>query len=155
LGTPRYEAVLLASALSFAAGLIHTIATVEHMREYALFGVFFAGLAAVQFAWGAWIFARPAPRTLLAGVYLAWGIVALWACSRTIGLPIGPTPWQPEPAGTIDVAATSDEIVMAFLAAALVQGEDAVQRALGFARRPAMVLLIMSGVSLLLGTHHG
>src|SRR6266513_632927 len=113
IGTPRHEALLLTTALAYAAGLIHTIAAVEHVSEFWLFGGFFAGLAAAQFAWGTLAFARPAPRTLIFGAYLASGTVILWLCTRTVGLPIGPTPWQPESAGALDVAATADEIVLA------------------------------------------
>ena len=154
LGTPRYEALLLATSLSFAAGLIHVIAAVEHMSEFWLFGVFFAVLAAVQLGWGGWVFAHPGSSVLMIGVYLAWAVVILWMCSRTVGLPIGPTPWQPETPGALDVAATSDEIVLALLALTLVGEDGVVSRMLRLARGPAVALLVFTGVALLTGAHH-
>jgi hypothetical protein len=135
-------------------GLIHGVAAVEHMEEFALFGVFFAALAAVQFAWGSRAFARPTPGLLRVGACLAWAVAGLWFWSRTVGLPIGPTPWQPEGVGGLDVAATSDELVLAYLALALVRGEEDIRHALRFARWPACVLLILSGVAMFLGAHH-
>ena len=154
LGSPRYEALLLVASLSLAAGVIHAIAAVEHMGEFALFGAFFACLAAVQLAWGSWIFSRPAPQILGWGVYLAGAVAALWLCSRTVGLPLGPTSWRAEPAGPLDVAATSDELVLAFMALALMRGEEAIGRALRVARWPAAALLVLSGLALFTGAHH-
>jgi hypothetical protein len=124
------------------------------MHEFVLFGVFFAALAAIQLAWGSWIFSHPAPAGLRGGACLAVAVAMLWLCSRTVGLPIGPTPWQPEGAGALDVAATSDELVLAFLALALIRGDEAVERALRLARWPAAWLLVLSGVALFLGGHH-
>jgi hypothetical protein len=36
----------------------------------------------------------------------------IWALSRTIGLPIGPEAWMPEPVSTVDVTATLMELLL-------------------------------------------
>jgi hypothetical protein len=38
--------------------------------------------------------------------------VAVWLLSRTVGLPLGPTPWEPEGIGILDVLATVFEIAV-------------------------------------------
>jgi hypothetical protein len=39
-------------------------------------------------------------------------MVAIWAISRTTGLPVGPDPWMPEPLGALDLLATGLEVVL-------------------------------------------
>ena len=48
-------------------------------------------------------------------------LVALWAVSRTAGLPIGPGAWMPEPVQTLDVSATVLELVLVAGALVLVR----------------------------------
>jgi hypothetical protein len=110
------DAVFVICGLTWGSGLIHVVAAFEHVAEYALFAAFFALLAPAQFAWGASLYRRPRPRVLVAGAVASLVVVALWAVSRTAGLPIGPTPWVPEPVGALDLIATGDELVAAALA---------------------------------------
>jgi hypothetical protein len=39
-------------------------------------------------------------------------VIAVWIVSRTIGLPIGPHPWQPEAIGLLDLFATGFEVAL-------------------------------------------
>jgi hypothetical protein len=109
------DSLFVACGLSWGAGLIHLHAASDHLEEYVLFSVFFAVLAAGQFAWGAAI-CRSRGRGLLgAGAVASLLVVILWAVSRTVGLPIGPEPWSPEPVTAIDAIASADEAVLALL----------------------------------------
>lgn len=39
-------------------------------------------------------------------------VVAVWAASRTTGLPIGPEPWMAESIGTLDLLAVGLELLL-------------------------------------------
>lgn len=100
------------AALSLGASAIHFAVVGEHYAEYALFGLMFAALAWFQAGWALWFLARPGRRLALAAVVVNIGVLAVWAASRTTGLPIGPRPWTAEAAGPLDLAATTFEVVL-------------------------------------------
>ena len=82
------------------------------MHEYILFGVFFIGLGILQLGWGvAVILAGPNGTLRLTGL-LNVGVVLLWIVSRTVGLPLGQHPGQPEPFGLPAMAATVFELTL-------------------------------------------
>ena len=108
--------VFAACGLSWGAGIIHVQATAWHVHEYAPFAALFVLLAASQFAWGIAVYRRPEPRFLRAGIALSLGVVAIWVASRTVGLPVGPERWSPEPVSAADAICTADEAVLALLA---------------------------------------
>jgi hypothetical protein len=109
------HALLLACGLSVGAGLIHVVAAAQHLEEYALYAVFFAALALAQFAWAVGVYRSSHPRLIMIGAAGSVLVVLLWLASRTVGIPIGPSPWRPEPVGAIDTIASSDELVLALL----------------------------------------
>jgi hypothetical protein len=109
------DRLFIVLGLAWGAGLIHVEAAIEHIQEYALYALFFALLAPMQFGWGIAVYRRASRKLLVIGAALSLGVVALWTMSRTSGLPIGPEPWQPEAVGPNDVVATADEIVLALL----------------------------------------
>lgn len=111
------DRLLLICALATAAGLIHVLAAIEHVQEYALYAVFFALLAPAQVGWAIAVYRTRAPRLLVLGAVGCLAIVALWIFSRTTGLPIGPDPWHPEATGTLDVTASLNELVLVWLIA--------------------------------------
>jgi hypothetical protein len=148
------DRLFVVCGLAWAAGLIHVLAAIQHVDEYLLFAVFFALLAPVQFAWGVAVYRRPGQRLLLAGAVGSLAVALLWLVSRTIGLPLGETPWQPEPVGAIDVLATADEVVLALM----VFAELAPRRALVPAYRVAAAaagtgLILLSSLALVAGGH--
>lgn len=104
-------------ALSAGAGTIHLAVAAAHLHEYWLFGAFFAALGTAQAAWA--ILAAihgPSQRLLIAATGNA-AVVALWAASRTTGLPLGPHPGTPETLGFPDITATLFEAVLVGCAA--------------------------------------
>jgi hypothetical protein len=155
----RYELLLLTTALAWCAGLVHAVVSVDHFREYFLFGLFFAVLAPAQVAWGVVAYRRPRRDILLAGAAANLAVVALWIASRTVGLPIGPEPGHPEAIGVVDVLCSADEVAVALLVVALLRLRDGTLglslRALrALASGGAYLLMVGSLVGLLLGAHH-
>lgn len=88
---------------SLGAGLVHLAVVQEHLQEWWLYGVFFAVIGAAQILWA--LAALALDRAPLLAYVLAGnlGLVALWAVTRTTGLPIGPGPWTAEAASRSDV----------------------------------------------------
>jgi len=96
--------VPMSVALSVAAGTIHAWVVPEHLHEYWLFGTFFIAVAIGQFVWAASVTAWPGRATYLLGALGSPLLIGVWAISRTVGLPFGPEPWEPEPAAGLDIA---------------------------------------------------
>lgn len=91
-----------------------------HVREFWLFGLLFAIVAPLQLAWAELVRRRPRDRRLLvAGALGNAAVAAVWIASRTTGLPIGPHPGEPEPAGIKDVLATYDELLCGLVVAVI------------------------------------
>jgi hypothetical protein len=119
-GPPRHQRRTWASidqhtawtlaALSGTAAAVHAQVCPEHFRESAAFGVFFLCASAGQAAWAMAVCRRPGRTVLLLGAAGNAAVVALWAVSRTIGLPIGPQAWRPEAVSQPDTAATLIEV---------------------------------------------
>jgi hypothetical protein len=150
----RPEPVLLTAALAWAAAVIHAVAAPEHLAESALVGGFFLVVAPLQVLWGAWTYRRPERRLLLGGASGSLAIVALWAFTRTVGIPAGPDAWQPEPVGVLDVVATADELLTAGVAVALARGVCLPASAAWRLGRPlAYALLVASLLAPTLGVH--
>src|SRR5437588_5555504 len=104
---PRSLALLALGSLD--AGLIHAGVCPEHFREATVLGVFFLVVATLQLAWAAAVLTRASRALLLAGAAGNAAVIGVWAVSRTIGVPAGPKPWQPEAVGVFDVLAVIAE----------------------------------------------
>jgi hypothetical protein len=149
------DRLFIVCGLAWASGLIHVVAAIQHVDEYLLFAVFFAFLAPVQFAWGVAIYRRPGRRLLIAGAVGSLMIAALWLASRTTGLPIGETPWAPEPVGAIDVLATADEVLLALMVFADFEPRRALSSAYRFVVAAAGTgLILLSSLALVAGNGH-
>jgi plastocyanin len=107
------QLVCKAAAACFlvSAALIHAIWTALHLREGMLEGGFFLLTALAQSAMAFALLAFPNRRTYLLAIALSLGIVAIWALSRTVGLPIGLEAGTPQPVGMPDVIATLFELL--------------------------------------------
>jgi hypothetical protein len=100
------------AVLSIVAGVIHAAVVPEHLEEQWVFGAFFILVAVFQIAWAIVVVARPSAIVSTIGALANGAIIALWAVSRTVGLPIGPEAWTPEPVSTPDVTATLMELLL-------------------------------------------
>jgi diguanylate cyclase (GGDEF)-like protein len=97
---------------SLVAGLIHAGVCPEHFREATVLGVFFLVVATLQLAWAAAVLTRASRGLLLAGAAGNAAVVAVWALSRTFGVPVGPRPWRSEAVGVFDVLAVIAEVAV-------------------------------------------
>lgn len=111
----RSDGLAAAYGLAWAAGAIHLTAALEHSGEHPSHAASLAFIACAQLLWGIALYRSPTRRLLLAGVMMSIAMVALWVASRTSGLPIGATPWRPEPVGALDSVASADATVLAVL----------------------------------------
>ena len=118
---PDRSLVAIMAGLSAGAAVIHLVAAPTHYRELGDLGAGFLVAAAFQ-AWWAQrcLTAREGPsRTLVAvGVLGNVAIVAAWAWTRSVGLPIGPFAGTAEPIGFPDGACAAFEILLVGLLAA-------------------------------------
>lgn len=104
---------LRAAAAMFLVGpaLIHLAVVPEHLRSYALYGLFFALLGLGQIALALTVLIRPSAPVLLGGAAASMIVIGIWLASRTVGLPIAAIPWRPEAIGLPDVNSTVMEWV--------------------------------------------
>lgn len=94
--------VPLAVTASLGAAGVHAAMFPSHLRERLVFGAFFLGSALAQLAWAERALRRPTRGWLLLGAAGNLGVLALWAVTRTVGLPFGLLP-TPEEVGAWDV----------------------------------------------------
>ena len=102
--------VLAAAACSVGAAGIHFAVVPEHLAEYRPFGLFFVAIAVLQALWAILALRYPRRSLLLVGAAINLATLALWAFTRTMGLPIGPEPWTPEKFGLLDAITAAFEI---------------------------------------------
>jgi hypothetical protein len=95
----------LAAALLGSAA-IHVAVVPEHLDEWRAAGVFFFELALAQLTLAACVAATAKRWALYAAGAVSILPLAVWAASRSGGLPFGPTPGVPEAVGAADLAAT-------------------------------------------------
>jgi hypothetical protein len=103
---------MLLAVSSVAAGVIHVAVVPEHLKEAWVFGVFFIIAAGLQIAWAIPVSFGPSTLAYVAGALGNGALIAIWVVSRTIGLPIGPGAWMPEPVRAPDVTATLLELLL-------------------------------------------
>ncbi|MGH2900638.1 MAG: hypothetical protein ACRDMZ_18330 [Solirubrobacteraceae bacterium] len=113
------NAGLALAGLVGTGGMIHLVATIEHIGEEWLLALFFAvvGVAQVAAAWA--IYRDPENLRMLKLVAVGSLVVALlWVWSRTIGVPFGPETGRRE-VGVGDAVATLFELGFAALVGVL------------------------------------
>jgi hypothetical protein len=144
--------IALLAALSWLAALIHAAVVPEHWSEHEPFAVCFALLAVVQGGWAVAFFRRPTAGLLAFAAVLSFGVAAVWALSRTTGLPVGPEAGTAEPVGSLDVAATAVELFLGVVAVGLVRTWPATSIPRWLIPM-GTVLLLAGGVALVIGGH--
>lgn len=130
-----WQLICSAAAACFlvSAALIHAIWTALHAREGLLAGMAFllAALAQTALAFGILLF--PSRSTYRLTIAVSIGIAAVWALSRTVGLPVGPEAGMRQPIGMPDAVATLFELLTVLvIVPLLIAPEPAAGR-----RRPA------------------
>jgi hypothetical protein len=111
----------LAVVSMLAAAGVHAVVGPAHFSEGLPVGLFFAGCTALQLAWCVAVSRRPSTLLLQIAIAGNLAILALWALTRTVGLP--GVLAGPEPVGAPDLACGGWELVaVAACAWALVAG---------------------------------
>jgi len=91
------------AALSAGAAAIHFAVVFGHFAEYTLYGAFFLVISWAQVIWPAVLLWRPSRLWLWLGTAGNAAVIAVYALTRTVGLPFGPDLHNPEPVGALDV----------------------------------------------------
>lgn len=125
-----------AAALSVSAGMVHGSVTQEHLAEWWGYGVFFSAAAALQVAYGLLLTSLPSwsiherglrhaawqrsQAVYLLGIVGNLALIALWAVTRTGGIPLfGPGAGEVEAVTRISVVAKLLELAIAACLAVL------------------------------------
>ena len=149
---------VIAAALSLAAAGIHFAVIQEHLEIDVSEGVFFFGIGVFQAIWAQAYLLRDSHRLAQIAALVNAAVIATWVVSRTVGLPIGQTPWVPEAVGFADLLATSFEIGLIGLLlprllperfAAWLSGELPAQKAFVLASFTIVTLTLLTGLALL------
>ena len=108
-GRAGQRRLLLAATLT-GAGAIHAAVTPEHATEWAAAAAFFLLLTAAELGTAAALLSHPhSRRALHAARAISILPIAIWAYSRSIGLPFGPAAGTAEPIAIPDLIATALE----------------------------------------------
>lgn len=102
----------IAAMLAIAAGVIHFGVAPEHFTEALEFGVFMVAVGTAQIAAGILLAVRPSCKLIIATVVGTLLVSAVYAVSRTVGLPFGPDPWHPEEVQFVDVISKATEFAL-------------------------------------------
>lgn len=120
--------------LSGATAIIHFGVIGQHLREFWLFGAFFAVVAVAQLAWALLAIARPSRSVWLAGAVGNAVVIVVWIVSRTLGLPLGAESGHAEPVGFADALSSAYEALLVVGAAALAWSASRRELRSGWAR---------------------
>jgi hypothetical protein len=131
------------AALSAGAAATHFAVTFEHFAEYTLYGVFFLVISWAQMIWPAVLLWQPSRLWLRLGIAGNALVIAVYAASRTVGLPFGPDLHHAESVGALDVVSCVLEFGLIVGCAALVSRPSLADRPVAqrgaFARAATLV----------------
>jgi hypothetical protein len=88
------------------------VVTPGHFREGLAVGLFTMAVTVGQMAVVVAGLNRPSRALWLATAAGNAAVLAIWALSRTTGLPVGPEPWTAEPVGFLDLACGAYEVAI-------------------------------------------
>jgi hypothetical protein len=114
-------AVLAAAAALLGAAVVHASVIDAHFAEWWAEGVFFLVLQVVEVVLALALLRRASRSPTIAAIAVSAATVVFWIVSRTVGVPVGPGAWQPEPVGRPDLAATGLELATALVLVPLVR----------------------------------
>jgi hypothetical protein len=123
---------------SFVAGMVHVVVAPDHWEESLLYGVFFLAVSLGQLGFAILVAWRPTARLLVVGAIGQLAIVALWAVTRTVGIPLGPEAGTVEAIGAMDLISVAVELVCALAcvaAAGATRNSDGVSAAVNRGRQ--------------------
>jgi hypothetical protein len=138
--------ILLIAGLSAIAGLIHLDVAARDLHGSSPYTPLVWMMATFQICWAVLAARRGSRGILIWGIAANVAMVALWVTSRTVGVPIGPHPWAPEPVGAVDAIAVVAESVIVLAAGCVVMApRSALARSVVARLAPVLVGLIFVG----------
>ncbi|GIU84029.1 MAG: hypothetical protein KatS3mg008_0804 [Acidimicrobiales bacterium] len=102
------------AACAAGAAAIHFAMVPPHAAEELWHGLAFLVAAWVQLGLAVLLWQGASRRTLWFALWSQAAFVAAWAVSRTVGVPGGLDPWEPEEVGFVDLTAKALELVLFF-----------------------------------------
>lgn len=113
---------VVAAFASLGAAAIHFAAAPDHYAEWWPAGVFFYAVGAFQAGWAVAVLRFSGPFLMVAGLVANAGVIAVWAVSRTAGMPVGPGAGLPEEITVADTTTVAFEAVIGLVAAWKLRG---------------------------------
>jgi len=135
--------------LSLGAAAIHFAVLESHFDEWWGYGLFFAVVASLQAVWALLIARGPAPWLSWAGAAGNAAVIAIWAITRTAGIPFGPSSGEVEGAAFIDVLATGFQALIVVACLVMVSWKQAAARQLPRANLAVATVLVAAVVAAL------
>ena len=126
--------VLLMAAAALGSLAVHVAVVREHFAESALLGWFFVLLSGLQLGYVLVLIAAPVRRVVVGGVLGHLAVIALWAWTRSVGVPFGQ--------GGVEAIGSADLLATALEALCVLAGLAAIYRATG--GRPSLEVLPLS-----------
>jgi len=156
----------IAATLSGGAAVIHLVAAPPHYAEIGDLASGFVAAAAFQAWWALRARGGLTPRLIDVGIAVNVAIVAAWAWTRSVGLPVGELAGGPEAVGFADAVCTAFEALLVGVLLVARSGLDAAVVGRSWARPAAsiavvpvlglvLVLTSMSAVAIASGLDHG
>ena len=147
----RRSIALMLAGLSAGAAVIHLAAAPAHYEEIGDLASGFVAAAIFQAIWIRWCLAGPSRGTAWVGIVGNLAIVAAWAWTRTVGLPVGELAGTPEPVGYPDAASVAFELLLvAGLVGRLLNVDIAASRRAGLRAAASIALVPVFGLVLVL-----
>jgi hypothetical protein len=125
---------------------IHVAVVPEHLSTWGGAALLLLLLAAVEIAVAAIVLQRPGRAVLIAAIVVAAIPLGLWLCSRTFGLPFGPSEGLAQAVGLPGAIAAALAVMTLLAAAALLRGADSLRRRPG-ASAHARALMVLAVVA--------
>lgn len=95
--------LIRATVLAVSLGLLHMLATPLYFEQWMGYGAFFVATAVLQVMYSMALAVGQPNRTLLwVGIAGNALVIALWAVTRTLGIPFGPMVGEVLPVGLLD-----------------------------------------------------
>ncbi|UGY94417.1 hypothetical protein [Streptomyces gobiensis] len=107
---------IVAAFASLGAAAIHIASAADHHAEWWVAGVFFYAVGAFQTGWAVAALRASGRVVMLLGLLANAGVIAMWAVSRTAGVPVGPSAGVPEEVTRVGATAVAFEVVICLVA---------------------------------------
>ena len=148
-----WPARITMAALSAGAAAMHFAMAPAHAAEWLPLGIGFAISGWFQLVFSLAVVARPSRRWLQVNVLFNLAFIAVWAVSRTIGLPVGPEAGHAEAISIVDGLCVGFEALMVLGSAMLlarpkVGSRLSIPKFIGAAAVPALAVITMTTAAL-------